>query len=81
MEDDLRTALWHRYTDEVIILIRLPNGRWAVFNNAREFHAFIEPGPGIAALEAVLPVREPPKPVVKRVAKRLDSIDLKELGL
>lgn len=89
-DPDIQEALSLRYSDQVVILLRLRSGNFAVYNNMRELcgvfdgalHERKTDGQGGFWYAVGWPPpcwRPPPPPPIRRAAKV--SIDLEELGL
>lgn len=86
VDPDIQEALSLRYSDQVVILLQLRSGRFAVYNNMRELCGVWDTelyGETFAGMLDVswppAPWRPPPPPPIRRAAKV--SIDLEELGL
>lgn len=85
-DPDIQEALSLRYSDQVVILLRLRSGNFAVYNNMRELCGVAPAYHGITDREEQAfnewppPCwRPPPPPPIRRTAKV--AIDLEELGL
>lgn len=68
MTADEQEALSRRYANDVVIILKLASGRFAVFNNARELCSIVD-----------LEVSWPPSDW--RPPKEVKAVDLTDLGL
>lgn len=75
MTTDEQEALSRKYSDDVILLLPLKSGSWAVFNNARELCGFINARDDIFQNRLSGVWHPPAKPAAQ------PAVDLTELGL
>jgi hypothetical protein len=72
MSPDEQEAKSRRYSNDVVLLLRLASGRVAIFNNARELDRIIEPPPFDLSVKPVTP----PKSLPSSPLFSTDDLDL-----